>query len=89
MPLWVKGIRVLESHNLIFSWSQLKACFNNMEGKIIYRYKKLTTYEDYITDVIVSQKYKYFVTSTFTGSVIVWKLQKKKEIIHHFPRHIK
>lgn len=82
MPLWIKGLKVVESQNLIFTWSQLKACINNLEGKIVYRFKKLTTYEDYITDVLVSQKYKYFVTATFTGNVIVWKLDKKKEIIH-------
>jgi WD40 repeat protein len=89
MPLWVKGLKVIEKQNLIFSWSQLKACFNDLDGKILYRYKKLTSYEDYITDVIVSEKYKYFVSSTFSGSVIVWKLQKKKEIIHQFNSHIK
>lgn len=89
MPLWIKGLKVIENQDLIFTWSQLKACFNTLEGKILFRYKKLTTYEDYITDCLVNQKYKYFVTSTYTGSVIVWKLQKKKEIIHQFPRHIK
>ena len=60
-----------------------------MDGKILYRYKKLTTYEDFITDCIVSEKYKYFVTSTFSGNVIVWKLQKKKEVIHAFTTHTK
>ena len=74
MPLWVKGLKVNEKQNIIFSWSQLKACFNDMDGKILYRYKKLTSYEDVITDCIVSEKYKYFVTSTFSGNVIVWKL---------------
>ena len=74
MPLWVKGLKVVEKQNIIFTWSQLKACFNDMDGEILFRYKKLTTYEDYITDMIVSEKYKYFVTSTFTGNVIVWKL---------------
>ena len=89
MPLWIKGLVVSESQNLIFTWSQLKACFNDLDGKIIYRYKKLTAYEDYITDMIISQKYKYFLTSTFLGSVIVWKLQKKKELIHTFSSHTK
>jgi WD40 repeat protein len=89
MPLWIKGLKVNEKQNIIFSWSQLKACFNDLNGKILYRYKKLTTYEDYITDLIVSEKYKYFVTSTFSGSVIVWKLQRKKEMIHSFNAHTK
>jgi len=89
MPLWIKGLKVNEKQNIIFTWSQLKACFNDMDGKILFRYKQLTTYEDYITDLLVSDKYKYFVTSTFSGSVIVWKLQKKKEIIHAFNVHSK
>ena len=89
MPLWIKGLKVNEKQGMIFSWSQLKACFNDMEGRILFRYKKLTTYEDYITDLFISEKFKYFVTSTFTGSVIVWKLHRKKEMIHSFHGHTK
>ena len=74
---------------MIFSWSQLKVCFNDLNGKILYRYKKLTNYEDYITDIFVSEKYRYFVTSTYTGNIIVWKLQKRKELIHTFIAHTK
>ena len=67
MPLWIKGLKVSVKQNVIFSWSQLKQCFNDLDGKILFRYKKLTSYEDYITDIFVSEKYRYFVTSTFTG----------------------
>lgn len=74
---------------MIFTWSQLKACFNDLDGKILFKYKKLTAYEDYITDMIISSKYKYFLTSTYSGSIIVWKLQKKKEMIHTFLSHTK
>jgi WD40 repeat protein len=89
MPLWIKGLKVSEKQNLIFTWSQLKACFNDLEGKNLFRYKKLTNYEDIITDVLVSEKFKYFITSTLSGSVIIWKLQKKKELIHSFNVHTK
>jgi hypothetical protein len=52
---------------MIFSWSQLKVCFNDLDGKILFRYKKLTNYEDYITDIFVSERYRYFVSSTYSG----------------------
>ena len=74
MPLWIKGLKVNTKQNVIFSWSQLKVCFNDLSGKILFRYKKLTSYEDCITDIFVSEKYKYFVTSTQSGQIIVWKL---------------
>ena len=89
MPLWIKGLKVNTKQNVIFCWSQLKACFNDLSGKILFRYKKLTMYEDYITDIFVSEKYRYFVTSTFGGSIIVWKLQRRKELIHTFKCHSK
>ena len=84
MPLWIKGLKVSVKQNMIFSWSQLKVCFNDLNGKILFRYKKLTSYEDHITDIFVSEKYRYFVTSTFSGQIIVWKLKKRKELIHSF-----
>lgn len=84
MPLWIKGLKVSVKQNMIFSWSQLKVCFNDLDGKILYRYKKLTSYEDHITDIFVSEKYRYFVSSTYSGQIIVWKLKKRKELIHSF-----
>lgn len=90
MPLWIKGLKVSVKQNMIFSWSQLKVCFNYLDGekggKLFTRYKKLTNYEDFITDIFVSEKYTYFITSTFTGQIIIWKLKEKKskELIHCF-----
>ena len=74
MPLWLKGLKVNVKQNIIFSWSQLKVCLNDLNGKIIFRYKKLTSYEDWVTDIFVNWKYKYFVTSTNKGNIMVWKL---------------
>jgi len=89
MPLWIKGLKVDVKQDIVFSWSQLKACFNDLNGKILNRYKKLTNYEDYITDILISDMYRYFVTSTFTGNIIVWKRQKKKQLVHTFSSHTK
>ena len=50
----------------------------------MYKFRKLTSYEDYITDVLVSIKFKYLVTATTSGQVILWKLGNKKELIHTF-----
>jgi len=84
MPLWIKGLKVCVAQNMIFSWSQLKVCFNDLDGKILFRYKKLTNYEDYITDIFVSERYRYFVSSTYSGQIIVWKLKRRKELIHTY-----
>lgn len=60
-----------------------------MNGKLLYRYRKLTPYEDFITDLFVSEKFKYFITSTYSGSVVVWKLSTRKDLIHTFNSHSK
>lgn len=73
MPIWVKGLKINENQNIIFSWSTEELCLNNLDGKILFKYKKLTDESDYITDVFLSERYRYFVTSTFHGSIIVWK----------------
>ena len=73
----------------MYIWSQLKVCFNTTEGLILNKYKKLTSYENHITDIFVSQKYKYFMCSTFTGQIIIFKLSKRKHVIHTFTSHQK
>jgi WD40 repeat protein len=72
-------------------WSQKHTCFNDLStGKLIYRYNQLTSKEDYITDMILSDEYKYFITSTQFGHIYVWKLSKKKgNKIHSFVGHTK
>ena len=89
MPLWIKGLKLVPEHKCIFSWSQLKATFHDTDGKLIFKYKNLTKYEDYITDVLVNMKYRYFITSTTFGNVMVWKYQKEKALVHQFEGHLK
>lgn len=90
MPLWVKGLKVDEKEGIIFTWSQLKTCFNDISsGKLLFKYKSLTTYEDYITDLILSDEFRYFITSTQFGHILVWKLSHHRKLIHSFPGHTK
>lgn len=74
---------------MIFVWSQLKLSFNDLEGRQLWKFKRLTEYEDIITDIVMLDKYKYFVTSTHQGNLLVWKLAKKKSLIHEFKSHTK
>jgi len=121
MPLWVKGLKVDEQLGVIFTWSQLKTCFNTLDrpeqckimgwyetqegqddekklknkervrkpGTIIYKYKSLTTYEDYITDILMSLEFKYFITATYFGHIFVWKASYHRKLIHSFSGHTK
>ena len=75
MPLWIKGMRVDEREGIVFTWSQDKTNFNCITtGKLEFWFEGLTAYEDYITDLIISDKFKYFMTSTVGGNIFVWKL---------------
>lgn len=89
IPLWTKGLKVIKEQNWLISWSQLKLTIHDLEGKLklLYKFKNLTTYEDFITDFLVSKKYKYFLTSTNTGNIFVWKIKNHKDLIHHFKNH--
>lgn len=90
MPLWVKGLKVDEKEGIIFTWSQLKTCFNDISnGKLFFKFKSLTTYEDYITDLILSDEFRYFITSTYFGHIFVWKLTNHRKLIHSYGGHTK
>ena len=66
----------------------MKTHFNDLEtGRLIYKYKRLTSYENYITDLIISDVYKYFITSTLKGSIFVWKLTEDWKLIHSYKGH--
>ena len=81
MPLWVKGLRVFPEERFICFWSQLDVCFNVLAtGKLLYKFSGLSSYEDHITDLIISDK--YFVVATVFGNINVWKLGKTTEPIH-------
>lgn len=72
---WVKGLKVDELEGMIFIWSQETTYFNMLEdGSKIAKYQNLSSYEDYITDLIISEEFKYFITSTMFGQIYVWKL---------------
>ena len=72
---WIKGLKVDEPEGMIFLWSQEITYFNMLEdGSKLAKYHSLTSYEDYITDLIISEEFKYFITSTMFGQIYVWKL---------------
>lgn len=48
---------------------------------MIGKYHSLTSKEDYITDLIISEEYKYFITSTVFGQIYVWKLNVRSTFI--------
>jgi len=122
MPLWIKGLKVDENLGVIYTWSQLKTCFNSLDGLdtckiaswfpkheiegynsdtnveekitqkqglLVCKYKSMTTYEDYITDILMCPEFKYFITSTFFGHIFVWKASAKRKLIHSFSGHTK
>lgn len=80
---WIKGLKVDEkSRNMIFVWNQEVTCFNTLDsGTCVGRYHKLTSKEDYITDLIISEEFKYFITSTIFGQIYVWKLNVRTTFI--------
>lgn len=95
-PLWIKGLKVNVADNMIFLWSQMKVNFNTLDGKLLFRYKKVisqdkssNTYENHITDIFVSKKYSYFISSTYNGKIVVNKLSKRRELMHVFNSHSK
>lgn len=72
---WLKGLKVDEHEGMIFLWSQEITCFNQLDtGEVVGKYHSLTSKEDYITDLIISEEFKYFITSTVFGLIYVWKL---------------
>lgn len=78
---WIKGLKVDETEGMIFWWSQEVTCFNMLEdGSKIAKYHGLTSYENYITDLIISDEFKYFITSTMFGEIYVWKLNVRTKL---------
>lgn len=50
-------------------------------GDLIGKYHSLTSKEDYITDLIISEEFKYFITSTMFGQIYVWKLNVRNNFV--------
>jgi hypothetical protein len=40
-PLWIKGLKINVKDKMIYLWSQLKVNFNDLDGNLLYRYKKV------------------------------------------------
>lgn len=75
---WLKGLKIDEKGGMMFFWSQETTCFNKLDtGDCIGKYHSLTSKEDFITDLIISEEFKYFITSTVFGQIYVWKLNVK------------
>ncbi|CAI2378793.1 unnamed protein product [Moneuplotes crassus] len=80
---WLKGLKVIEKEGMLFSWSQEYTCFNKLDnGEIVGKYHSLTSKENYITDLIISEEFKYFITSTVFGQIYVWKLNVRSTYIN-------
>lgn len=87
MPLWIKGLKIERSMGVIVTWSQLTLTFNELDGKLIYLYKNLTDFEDCITDVLLSEIFRCFITATAKGNILVWKYWQTKQLLYNFESH--
>ncbi|CDW84829.1 UNKNOWN [Stylonychia lemnae] len=101
MPIWAKGMKIDEENNMIVTWDHLNLTFHDLRGpehKLLNSYKNLlqinsadhmSDTNQNITDVLVSKEYKYFVTATSLGQMMVWKHQKVKKMIHLYTGHFR
>lgn len=65
VPKWAKGLKIDEENGIIISWTSDKTCFNDIDtSKSIYRFTNLTAPEDFITDIIISELFRYFIVAT-------------------------
>ena len=91
--MWVKGLKLDEKINAIISWNNNKISFNYLKGKksgqLIYQLKDLVPTQNYITDVIINIEFRYFMSGTSSGDIIVWKFDDSKTQIHTFEGHFK
>jgi hypothetical protein len=61
----LKGLKVNEKEGQIIIWSHDDLHMNYLKnGKLKCKYKDLTQSEDFITDVLVHDTYRYFTTSS-------------------------
>ena len=68
---WVKGLKIDTANNLIIAWDQELVCFyllkdylDMKQGYLVRKYSELTIKENFITDLILFNEYKSFVTGT-------------------------
>lgn len=76
-PQWVQRVRIDPVNNLIISWTFDQVCFHNIhDGKRIRFCGNIGCDREVnrITDVALSQRYKYFLVSSTQGHLNLWKL---------------
>ena len=89
-PLWVKGLNIDETNDLIICWSQEFIVFYDLaSGDMIYKYAGICTSENYCSDIILSLQYHYFICGYHNGTINVFKLLKKPTLLHSFNAHLK
>ena len=92
-PLWIKGLKVDVHQDMIFLWSNMKTNINSLEGKLLFKFKKLfksqNNVEVNVTDMFVSKAYGYLIASASNGLIAVFKLAKNKQLMHVFDGHRK
>jgi hypothetical protein len=65
MPMWVKGLKIIESLSMITSWSQLQVSIHDLKThKKLYVIYDLTSHENFVTDILVTVVQQYIITST-------------------------
>lgn len=97
MTEWVKGLKVDTLNSLIMAWDQQSVCFYHLsdkyeikQGQMVARHTELTIKENFITDMLLFNDYKVYVTGTQYGHLIAWKWGgDNKKQVHTFPGHLK
>jgi hypothetical protein len=60
------------------------------QGTLLRRYTELNIKENFITDLLVFNDYKVFITGTQYGNLIAWKWGgDDKKLVHGFSGHLK
>eukprot|EP00347_Sterkiella_histriomuscorum_P004241 403361206 len=101
MPIWAKGMKVDEQNDMIICWDHLNLTFHELSSgqhKLLNSYKsllidqtqqKISDANQNITDILICKEYRYFITSTTLGHLLVWKHSKNKKLIHKYQGHFR
>jgi WD40 repeat protein len=82
-PKWVQRVRIDTDSKVFISWTFDTVCFHNLaNGKRIRFCKDIGCDRETnrITDVALSQKYRYFLVASSQGQLNLWKLQEEPGI---------
>lgn len=58
--------------------------FHNLDGSLIYHFRGLVEAEDCVTDVLLCEQLKCFITASNKGQIQVWKYWQNKQLLHKF-----